>query len=93
MINRISEIFDNFDDWRHLPSYQLERRSDAFFSIYLGMILKETYAEEIQGIIPEFPVRIGTIYPKKSTNRSFKIDYHTAGRWHPEVRELNGKPL
>lgn len=25
--------------------------------------------------VPEFPVRIGTIYPDISTNRSFKIDY------------------
>jgi len=93
MIKRINEIFDNFDDWRHLPPYQLERRSDAFFSICLGIILKETYAEKIQGIIPEFPVRIGTIYPKNGTNRSFKIDYHTADCWHAEGWELNGKPL
>jgi hypothetical protein len=29
----------------------------------------------MEGIIPEFPVRIGTIQPGARTNRSFKIDY------------------
>ena len=63
------------DEWRHLPSYQLERRADIFFSLYLRSILEAKFGEEIEGIIPEFPVRIGTIHPKVKTNQSFKIDY------------------
>ncbi len=29
----------------------------------------------ISAIIPEFPVRVGEVYPETGTNRSFKIDY------------------
>ncbi len=29
----------------------------------------------ISAIIPEFPVRVGEVYPETDTNRSFKIDY------------------
>jgi hypothetical protein len=32
-MNKINDIFDNLDDWRHLPAYQLERRADISFSI------------------------------------------------------------
>ena len=74
-MNRIDQLFDNLDAWRHLPSYQLERRADAFFSIYLARILETKYGEEIEGLIPEFPVRIGTLQPDLETNQSFKIDY------------------
>jgi hypothetical protein len=74
-MNRIDQLFDHMDEWRHLPSYQLERRSDIFFSVYLCSILEVKFGEEIEGIIPEFPVRIGTIQPEARTNRSFKIDY------------------
>lgn len=81
-MDRINQIFDNMDEWRHLPSYQLERRSDIFFSLYLRSILEEKFGVEIEDIIPKFPVRIGTIHPKTKTNRSFKIDY---------LAKVNGK--
>lgn len=74
-MNRINELFSKMDEWRHLPAYQLERRADIFFSIYLGDLLCKRLGVEIDGVIPEFPVRIGTIHPKVNTNRSFKIDY------------------
>ena len=62
------------DTWRHLPAYQLERRADIFFSIYLPEVLTEKFGAEIEGIVPEFPVHIGTI-SNIETNKSFKIDY------------------
>ena len=31
----VDEFFDNLDDWRQLPAYNLERRTNAFFSIGL----------------------------------------------------------
>ncbi len=74
-MSRIDQLFDNMDAWRHLPAYQLERRADIFFSIYQPEILARKYRTEIEGIVPEFPVRIGTIYPEANTNQSFKIDY------------------
>jgi len=38
-MNRIDAIFDRMDVWRHLPSYQLERRADLFFALYLPEVL------------------------------------------------------
>jgi hypothetical protein len=66
-MNKIDDIFDKLDDWRHLPAYQLERRADVFFSIYLPELLEERYGFEIEGLVPEFPLRIGTITSKADT--------------------------
>lgn len=73
-MDQINELFDNLDSWRHLPAYQLERRADIFISIYLADILCQHFGVTIDGLIPEFPVRIGTIY-ENGDNKSFKIDY------------------
>ncbi len=70
----INEILNNMDTWRHLPAYQLERHADIFFSIYLTEVLANKFNTEMEGIIPEFPVQIGTITNGVS-NQSFKIDY------------------
>ena len=75
-MDTVEQLFDRMDAWRHLPNYQLERRADLFFSLYLS----EALAEELgfamgPHIIPEFPVRVGTIYPDTPINKSFKIDY------------------
>jgi len=61
--------------WRNLPAYQLERRADIFFSIYLPEILSHKLACGIEGVIPEFPIRVGTIQPEVDINKSFKVDY------------------
>ena len=70
-----NKIFDLLDTWKSLPSYQLERRADIFFAIYLPHIIKIKFKKEVCIIIPEFPVRIGTIYPDIPINKSYKIDY------------------
>ena len=36
---RIDRIFDLLDGWRHLPAYQLERRADIFFGLFLPDVL------------------------------------------------------
>lgn len=81
----IDDIFDRMDQWRHLPSYQLERRADIFFSLYLSEVLEEYLEIPINPeIIPEFPLRFGTLknklanYSQKNNrgdNHSFKMDY------------------
>lgn len=73
-MNPINDLFNNMDTWRHLPAYQLERRADIFFSVYLPEVLAVKFHTEIVGIIPEFPVHIGTI-SSSASNQSFKIDY------------------
>ena len=75
MSDFINQIFNNLDSWRHLPAYQLERRADIFFSVYLPEIIEWKFGKKPIGIIPEFPVHIPTIYPKIKQNLSFKIDY------------------
>jgi hypothetical protein len=72
----INKLFDLLDDWRNLPSYQLERRADIFFAIFLEKIIKCKRNVNIDYIIPEFPVRVGDVYEKHSElNKSFKVDY------------------
>lgn len=79
-MKQIDTLFNRMDAWRHLPNYQLERRADLFFSLYLPKVLEAKLGFPVaEQIVPEFPVRIGTIYPdnqtNRSTNRSYKIDY------------------
>ncbi len=75
-MNRIDALFDRMDAWRHFPNYQLERRADLFFSLYVPEALEAKLGLKISDqIVPEFPVRIGTIYPDKHTDKSYKIDY------------------
>jgi len=72
--NKINELFDLLDKWRYFPAYQLERRADIFFAIFLKQIIQNKYNLSIDTVIPEFPVRVGAII-EKEINKSFKIDY------------------
>lgn len=65
----IDKLFYLLDNWRNLPDYQLERRADIFFAMYLEQIIEKTIGVKIDFKIPEFPVR------KDTSNRSNKIDY------------------
>jgi hypothetical protein len=68
--------FNLLDEWRHLPNYQLERRADVFFAIYLPKFLSQRLSWPIDSrLIPEFPARIGAVYPNIASNQSVKIDY------------------
>jgi hypothetical protein len=69
-------LFDMMDTWRHFPSYQLERRADIYFALYLPEVLEAKLEVPIHpGLIPEFPARIGSLYPNEKTHTSYKIDY------------------
>jgi hypothetical protein len=75
-MRQIDTLFNRMDAWRHLPNYQLERRADIFFSLYLPEVLEAKFGFPVaEQIIPEFPVRIGTIYPDIPIDKSYKIDY------------------
>ena len=76
MVSKINKIFDLLDDWRNIPNYQLERRADIFFSIYLHDVIEKKTKIPIHPIlIPEFPINIKTLFPEINTNKSYKIDY------------------
>ena len=76
---KIVEVFDLLDNWRHLPSYQMERRADIFFALFLPAVLKEHCNRDFKStLIPEFPLRRGTLDPQVPANiknRSVKADY------------------
>jgi hypothetical protein len=75
-VDAIAQLFDRMDAWRHLPDYQLERRADLFFSLYLPEVLQAKLGFVVRPeIVPEFPLRLGTLYPGRGSNRSVKVDY------------------
>jgi len=72
--SKITELFDLLDKWRYFPAYQLERRADIFFAVFLKQIIHSMYNIAIDMIIPEFPVRVGAVH-NVDINKSYKIDY------------------
>jgi hypothetical protein len=72
----IESVFDRLDQWRLLPQYQLERRSDIFFSFYLVDALNKFAGLDVrEPLVPEFPVLNRLINDKVANSTSFKIDY------------------
>jgi hypothetical protein len=66
----VSDVFDLLDRWRHFPAYQLERRADIFFALYLPGIVEHALGVAVDPwVIPEFPIR------KEYSRRSTKVDY------------------
>ena len=66
----IDGVFDLLDKWRHLPAYQLERRADIYFAMFLPDVLNAHYKPLAfrETIIPEFPL-------KKANNQSDNADF------------------
>ena len=71
----VASIFGLLDKWRHLPAYQLERRADIFFALFLPDVLNHHLSKRKRGIeidrrlIPEFPLK------RREDNGSKKADY------------------
>ncbi|MFN3201635.1 MAG: hypothetical protein ACE366_24745 [Bradymonadia bacterium] len=75
-MNRIEQLFSHMDRWRHLPAYQLERRADIFFSLYLVEVLEEVTGVPVSpSLVPEFPIKRELIGSHKSTGHSVQVDY------------------
>ena len=47
---------------------------------HVSTLLEHKYDTEVAGLVPEFPVRIGTIDPNSDSNQSYKIDYLAKAR-------------
>jgi len=88
MSEQFTTICKLLNAWRGLPAYQLERRADIFFALYLPDIMKKHPKIEVtinyNDIIPEFPIQIdNTSYSNKvdyavfSENSSFLIELKT----------------
>lgn len=79
MTTLIEPLFELLDDWRHLPNYQLERRADIFFGLYLPEFLEDRFEVVVDGWVPEFPIKRDLIWPEVRTNQSVKVDYVAFG--------------
>ena len=78
--DRTEEIFKLLKKWYKYPKYQLERRIDIFFTLYLPEILKkEGINVELDDIFPEFPL-------KKENNQSTNADYAVFENKENEVK-------
>ena len=75
--------FDMLIDWKQLPAYKLEPRIDSLVGYYLPDILNEFLGDKIVGMIPELPLRKGTLYPELEGSRqadlSTKVDFYALG--------------
>ena len=84
----IANLFALLDRWRHLPAYQLERRADIYFGLFLPDALNHHFRPRRLAInpriIPEFPLG------QTASRRSDKADYFavSADRSHAFLIEL-----
>jgi hypothetical protein len=71
----IDKLFNNLDSWRHLPTYQLERRAEIFFSFYFEEILGVQKNELT--VIPEFPLPLAMVGEDfgPDNQQTCKVDY------------------
>ena len=66
-------VLDLLDRWRHLPAYQLERRADVLFAMFLPKVLERCGASNLC-LIPEFPIK-KSLVGNDRTSQSIKVDY------------------
>lgn len=69
------QIFDRLDKWRHFPAYQMERRADIFFAVFLPKVIESKFHSSVQTVIPEFPIWVGIIENDRPIRQSYKADY------------------
>lgn len=72
----VADAFRLMDKWRHLPAYRLEARSAPFFALFLRDVLSRRLNVDLHPIIiPEFPLRKGTLLGDNRSNQSYNVDY------------------
>ena len=76
----INEYFGMLEDWKGLPAYKLEVRIDSLVGYALPKVIESIYGLKTKAIIPELPIRLGSINRKYETktyaNRSYKVDFY-----------------
>lgn len=77
------QYFQMMKDWKRLPAYKAEPRIDSFVGFYLPAMVSEFCKDPIFGIIPELPLRLGTIKPAREgaahADKSCKVDFYLLG--------------
>ncbi len=78
-----SKYFEMMVDWKKLPAYRAEPRIDSFIGFYLPEMISDLLGDKIVGVIPEMPLRVGTLRPelkdKDYADRSYKVDFYLLG--------------
>jgi hypothetical protein len=78
-----NEYFAMMEDWKQLPAYRAEPRIDSFIGFYLPDMLADFCGEKMTGIIPELPIRLGTVKPhlneESYADKSYKVDFYLLG--------------
>jgi hypothetical protein len=78
------KYFEMLIDWKKLPAYKAEPRVDSLIGYYLNSLITDILKIPIEEIIPEFPLRLGTIHPKHNgttyADRSYKVDFLAIGK-------------
>lgn len=46
------KVLRQLDEWRHLPDYQLERRVDIFFGMFLPKVIEKRFGVCVKEVIP-----------------------------------------
>lgn len=77
-MEEISRILRQLDEWRRLPAYQLERRVDVLFGMFLPTVIESEYGVSPSScrVIPEFPLhkgKLGMSTNKQSVNVDFAV--------------------
>jgi hypothetical protein len=75
-MNRVGQLFTHLDRWRHVPAYQLERRADIFFSLYLAEVLETVLDVAVDPrLVPELPLHRRLFNDNPSHDNSARLDY------------------
>lgn len=72
----IAETLNWLNDWKKLPAYKAEPRVDFLVAGALPEIIRKKYNCNIKVIIPELPIRIGSIYKDLDIDKSYKVDFY-----------------
>jgi len=77
------EYFAMMEDWKQLPAYRAEPRIDSLIGFYLPKMMTDIIGDPVVGIIPELPIRLGTVKPHLNTatfaDKSYKVDFYLLG--------------
>lgn len=87
------EVLRQLDEWRHLPAYQLERRVDVLFGMFLPKVIEKAFGVCVDDVIPEFPLHKALLTDepcdpsKASSHHSVNVDFAVFGH-RGEVKRL-----
>ena len=82
-MSAIYEVLRQLDEWRHLPGYQLERRVDILFGMFLPKVIESVFDVHVDEVIPEFPLHKGLLKCPPNVecgpHHSVKVDFAVFG--------------